>query len=595
MSTYLSTFIQQYISPEFLYDICHVLLYPADISNPIILDQICSFLQDYQKICNRNNISLTRNVEQILDTLHSFAKVRQMGKEVLNYDNIDKHIQNRPVSVQNFFKEVCKNPIKDHDKYKALRNEVSRQIQVFYDIISISSNLLDLDNFYNQVSNSQLTPYETIKIFSDWVIETYGSLSKLNTLNVKEKEQDFFIISDKDSVSKFVDDIIDYLENKYNSFKVGYPLIDEVVEGLESSTVFMLSAPSNHGKSIFLINIMRNLLINNINDLQDGDAVLFLTMEDDINKLNKRVISIFGNYDSAVVKKLYRSVRDYLHSPTNSAVDKTIVKKMMTNIIHSCVSTIIKNKKINIIFKHCNENIFTPGDLGRFIDFLQVDNVKVKAVFADYIDVMAPTVNTTSFYGDNYNAQGQIVHELRLLSRMYHIPIITATQNRRESENVNYTQNNNFIGDSIKKVRYSDVIIMHRMRRDLNVFVDPVKQCVLSEDDIEDSGNISPQILRVQDQLNNNLIPFEATLTKSKDSEKDITNFYLFCKQNLRIYSNVREYLQDVDTLMRNSKQLENDLDKLLLSTVSSAPTDTDIFGDANVNKIIPFDAVVNV
>jgi replicative DNA helicase len=592
--SYLSSFIQQYVSSEFLYDISHILLYPADISNPIILDQLCSFLQDYKKICNRNNISLTRNVEQILETLYSFAKVRQMGKEVLNYGNVEKHIQTRPVSVQNFFKNISKNQIKNHNKYKALRNEVSRQIQVFYDIVSISSNLVDLDGFYNQIRNSQLTPYETIKIFSDWVIETYGSLSKLNTLNVKEKEQDFFIISDKDSVSKFVDNIIDYLENKYNSFKVGYPLIDEIVEGLESSTVFMLSAPSNHGKSIFLINIMRNLLVNNIDNFQDGDAILFLTMEDDINKLNKRVISIFGNYDSAVVKRLYRSIRDYLHLPMQSSVDKTIVKKMMTNIITSCVSTIIKNKKINIIFKHCNENIFTPGDLGRFIDFLQVDNIKVKSVFADYIDVMAPTVNTTSFYGDNYNAQGQIVHELRLLSRMYHIPIITATQNRREAENISYTQNNNFIGDSIKKVRYSDVIVMHRMRRDLNIFIDPVKRYVFSEEDIEDSGNISPQMLRVQDQLNGNLIPFEATLTKSKDSEKDVTNFYLFCKQNLRIYSNVREYLQDVETLLRNSKQLENDLDKLLLNGVNT--TNLQPFGEEiNTNKIIPFNTVVNV
>ena len=65
--------------------------------------------------------------------------------------------------------------------------------------------------------------------------------------------------------------------------------------------------------------------------------------------------------------------------------------------------------------------------------------------------------------GDDYQNQGAITQELRSLSVNLDIPILTATQNSRASENLTSHMSNAQIGDSYRKVRYSDYIYMSRI------------------------------------------------------------------------------------------------------------------------------------
>jgi len=57
----------------------------------------------------------------------------------------------------------------------------------------------------------------------------------------------------------------------------------------------------------------------------------------------------------------------------------------------------ITQGKCSLVIKHCSENTFSPGDLGRFIDRLKVEGYKTKLVFVDYLDTMTPT---TSAFGN---------------------------------------------------------------------------------------------------------------------------------------------------------------------------------------------------
>ena len=69
------------------------------------------------------------------------------------------------------------------------------------------------------------------------------------------------------------------------------------------------------------------------------------------------------------------------------------------------------------------------------------------------------------------------------------------------------------------------------------------------------------------------LTPYEVKITKSKDSEKDISRFLLFCKDNLRIYNNVDEYIKDAPIIEANTIRLEKDirtLTDLAIASVSS-------------------------
>jgi hypothetical protein len=221
----------------------------------------------------------------------------------------------------------------------------------------------------------------------------------------------------------------------------------------------------------------------------------------------------------------------------------------------------------------CNENSFSPGDLGRFIDRLKVEGYKTKLVFVDYIDTMSPT---TSVFGNmkEYDTQGQIVQELRNLSRIHGIPIISPTQNHRDSEDVTKMQTNKLIGDSYKKIRYSDFIYMMRMREDKNFLSEGVREHVIVKNTSELPQDIvSPDILAIKDKLAETLIPLEIKITKSKDSEKNKSKFLLFCTENLRIYNNINEYIKDVPALKINSSRLEKDISLLINQTVTNVIT----------------------
>ena len=72
-----------------------------------------------------------------------------------------------------------------------------------------------------------------------------------------EKKKDYFIISDRASITKLTSSVVDYISQGYSLFKTGYNFIDGPLEGIESSSVHVFAAPSNHGKSLFKLNLLK--------------------------------------------------------------------------------------------------------------------------------------------------------------------------------------------------------------------------------------------------------------------------------------------------------------------------------------------------
>jgi hypothetical protein len=164
---------------------------------------------------------------------------------------------------------------------------------------------------------------------------------------------------------------------------------------------------------------------------------------------------------------------------------------------------------------------------------------------------------------------------LRNLSRIHGIPIISPTQNQRDSEDVTKMQSNRLIGDSYKKIRYSDFIYMMRMREDKNFLSEGVREHVLVKNTSSEIPQdiVSPEVLAIKDKLAESLIPLEIKITKSKDSEKNKSRFLLFCTENLRIYNNINEYIKDAPVLRVNSSKLEKDISLLINQAVTNVIT----------------------
>ena len=130
--------------------------------------------------------------------------------------------------------------------------------------------------------------------------------------------------------------------------------------------------------------------------------------------------------------------------------------------------------------------------------------------------------------------------------------------------------------DSYKKIRYSDFIYMLRMREDKNFLSEGVREQVVlrkktSDGQIPDA--VSPEILAIKDRLYDVLVPLEFKITKSKDSERNVSRFFLFCKENLRIYNNIDEYIKDAQLIRINCDRLEKDINSLMNHAISHVVT----------------------
>lgn len=591
--TLVKTFFGKFFDDALFVDLINVCLYPATFGTVTVgasnstVQYIRDYLRDLDKIVKTlkiGNFNVLQNKIRLIDAL---LTIRESGSNILSYQNVFQHLPTQDVATQTLIKSAIDNRLDSIESFRKKTDYALNMINLFYELDHIKSSLILMSNFTDYAGNGDVSVFETVKNYKDIIINTYNDLSKLQSVNKAEARSDYFVLNDKASSEALADTLFKYVSEDYSFFKTGFDLFDKYIEGFESSSVHLISAPSNHGKSIFMINLCYLMSKININDFKPNDAVVFITLEDDIYKLSRRFMSIFGNYKYNLLRTVFK--QSYEISRANELTDSSStigikVKSMFKNLLDSSI-TVMTNGKFGIVVKHANENTFSPGDLGRFLDRLRVEGWNAKMVFMDYVDCAQPTIQRYSHIKD-YDIQGQIVQELRTLSRTHKVPIISATQNSKISENMNMAMDNTQIGDSYKKVRFADFLYMCRMRRDLNPLTDPVLAHVINPAIHMVNGQLSPELMKMKNMISEVLIPFEVKITKSKESGKDFTKFSLFCTENLRIYNNIQEFVDDAKLLYPNSKRLENDIKSLTDLAITSITDDFDQTTDYQIPEL---------
>ena len=585
--TLLKAFISTFTSEDFIVDIIRVTLYPSefgafssDKTNSVV-EYIKSFLKELSNMVYKLQLSNTKVIQSQIHVANTLLTIREASANFLTYDNVFQHLVSKDLATTKLVQKAIDNRITDSDEFRKQTDNIINIIHSYYEIMSVSSTVTLLDNLQDSIFENHLSPFEALKNYKDLVIAAYNDLSKLQSVTKEEKLADYFIISDESSCEELAKTLVHYISKGFSVFRTGFDTLDTILDGIESSSVHLISAPSNHGKSIFLINLCYRMIKNNLADFEKNDAILFITLEDDIYKLSRRFASIFGNYRFDTLKKLFAKSYEMTRAtqlagipPDNDFKLIYSLEKMFQNILKTSVAKVTAGN-VNLIIKHCNENEFTPGDLGRFIDRLKVEGYNIKMIFLDYIDCMNPTVYRFSNIKE-YDTLGQVVQELRALSRIHKVPTISPTQSRKDAERTTTKLGNETTGDSYKKVRYTDFMYMCRMRSDLNFLSEEVRSFVIPRRSVENSNVIdfvNPELMKIKDQIVDTLIPFEFVITKSKDSEKEKVKYLLFCKHNLRIYNNVDEYIKDAPIIKTNSERLERDVQMLTDLAISSVST----------------------
>lgn len=393
--TLLKAFVSTFTSEEFMVDLVKITLHPSEFgafstekSNSAI-DYIKDFLKTLGEMARRLQLSTAKNIQSQIQAVNTLLTIRESSATLLTYENVFQHLATRDLITTKLIQKAIEHKLTDDESFRKLTDNVIDIIHAYYEVISVSSTITLLDNLQEAISDNNLTPFEALKNYKDLVITAYNDLSKLQSLSKAEAVSDHFIITDDASCENLADTLVTYIAKGFSVFKTGFDLFDNVLNGVESSSVHLLSAPSNHGKSLMCINMCKRMIEANISDFDKKDAILFVTTEDDIHKLSRRFISIFGNYKFESVRQLYAKAYDVTRTQqimgmsvdTNNQLNSQI-QKMFKSLLKASLLKVTQGK-VSLVLKHCNENSFSPGDLGRFLDRLKVEGYKPKLIFID--------------------------------------------------------------------------------------------------------------------------------------------------------------------------------------------------------------------
>ena len=350
----------------------------------------------------------------------------------------------------------------DNKKILQLKNEVELTINTWKYLTEIKEII---NEYEKTVLKFETSDYKSIpELFREienfkYKIKTL--IEKVSTVSLDNEKNEFILFGNDDAS---VEVLADYITEEFKNYETGWLFWDISVRGIESSSFYLVAAPSNHGKTMFLINLARQIIENNIDKFGEDDAILFVTLEDNKLKLTRRILSVFGNYAFEHVKRLYDNIAalSYFideYYPELKQTHKNEVKRLLKKIKDDAIKNVTKGK-VNFVIRDVTgrQNEYSVADLIKDIEFLKnYYGLNVKFVIIDYLNLMRSSYR----YDNEYVEHGQIITELKSVSKMYSIPIVSATQLSRAAEGIPELSNT-VIGDSYKKIQYADYVFMLR-------------------------------------------------------------------------------------------------------------------------------------
>jgi hypothetical protein len=171
----------------------------------------------------------------------------------LNYDSLLSQYKGVEQFVKSVLTEVVDNQITDNDTFVKTFNSIIQDIQIYNQMKVVKFNVFKWDEFIRQSheDGANNSPMNWVKKFKDIIIEANSGLTELTVLKKNESSSDYLMFSDEDSIKNSLKSIISFLKTSFRTYKTGYSLIDDCISGIDSSSVTVISGPSNHAKSLF--------------------------------------------------------------------------------------------------------------------------------------------------------------------------------------------------------------------------------------------------------------------------------------------------------------------------------------------------------
>lgn len=322
-------------------------------------------------------------------------------------------------------KKVYELELEGADKEETLK--VWDQIYKNFENIKLLSHeyiIEHLGNFFKQSYLKQFLLESYEKYESQNYDEIISKISKLNEM-----------IIDNDLGDEYHDD--EFIESRYSSenfnnyISTGFPSFDNCFGGWYRKALHIIAGPSNSGKTLWLINFMANMLLN---QEQKSLKILYITLEIDSAQIARRLDACLLDEPMSEVGKFKDlKLKEMISQSKDTRGNQAIIKEMSVNSTPSDIEALIRN--LQIVKKD--------------------EKFELDALFVDYFGLCQPT-NFTKNMG-LYEKGLALSGEFRSIAQRYNIPVISAAQTNRSSFEDRVGQDK--ISDSIGIAQNCDMMI----------------------------------------------------------------------------------------------------------------------------------------
>jgi len=424
---------------EYFLDNCLLLCCSLEDTNKKtagIMEAICNILFWYDKeIAPVQNKELDNNFVEKLELTKILAKYRKSyNSNFILEDFLEKLQVGRFSGSVDFLKSKKENLDED------LINKLEKKIYSKFKLCELLRGKKDIHILINDI---EIENYDNEdEIIQKWEFHLKNLYDNLQRINSKESLEKLIKINLKnDSFDGVVKSLRESLNDKETT-RTGYQCIDNKLpsKGFEPRRLYLIGGSSGVGKSIFLLNLVRNAVTGyRSKDLEKPNYYLYITAENLIDESMLRLYcGITGESSFNVSKRLQNDVTFNFESAIYG------IQKETNSVIIFCYVE-AKKTKINTI-----DNMISQ--------IYDESKGRLKGVYLDYLDLIGINDNTIS--GENIRLIQSIVsQELKNLSIKYSTSIITASQLNRSGYDVDSTPTLTQMGESMHKIDNSDFVM----------------------------------------------------------------------------------------------------------------------------------------
>lgn len=323
------------------------------------------------------------------------------------------------------------------------------RIRKAVDAISVRKSYLQIDNggkeldsFLKKYRNSEYSNLDDA--LKDWT----NIINRIQTDIIrKQRDRDLNSITQLDLSKDDFSPVINQIKVSYSgldSVPSGYSELDKHINGgFAPGRLYIFGATSGGGKSVMLINLVKNAVENC--KKRDGEIPTF----------------VYVTLENLIDETLMRLYCCLTEQTTKSVIDHYDQEK---DKISQVIKTWLANNGCNVIFIYKKPQMTTSTDIMGYCDQIvaSTNGTSIKGIYVDYLDLMK--ANRTTAY-DAYRLElGDITMDLKVMAVLTRCPVLTVTQLTRSSYNSREQMTLANVGESMKKVDNADFVALFQAK-----------------------------------------------------------------------------------------------------------------------------------